>query len=61
MIREKDGIATVDAEQLLDPQQRKMADTPRVAQPTIKIKKMVSALIHNPFAAYMRKTFHFKP
>jgi hypothetical protein len=61
MIKEKDGIAAVDAAQLLDPEQRKMADTPRVAEPAIKLQKVVSASIHHPFAAYMRKTFHFKP
>jgi hypothetical protein len=46
MIKEKDGIAAVDAAQLLDPEQRKMADTPRVAEPAIKLQKVVSASIH---------------
>ena len=56
MIKEKDGIAVVDAAKLLDPGQRKMADTPRViVEPTAKLKKTVSASIHFLFAAHMRK------
>lgn len=61
MIGDKNGIAAVDAAQLVDLEQRKMADTARVAQLPMKLKKTVSASIHHPFAAYMRKTFHFKP
>jgi hypothetical protein len=61
MIQEKDGIAAVDAAKLLDPEQRKMADTPRVVEPTTKLKKTVSASIHHFSTAYVRKTFHFKP
>jgi hypothetical protein len=61
LIKEMDGIAVVDAAQLLDPEERKIADVPRVAEPTIKLKKTVSEFIHPPFPAYMRKIFHFKP
>jgi hypothetical protein len=61
MIKEKDGIAAVDAAKLLDPEQRRMADTPRVVEPTTKLKKTVSASIHYPLPPNMRKTFHFKP
>jgi hypothetical protein len=55
LIKEKDGIAVVDAAQLLDPQERKLADAPRVAEPTIRLKKTVSEFVHCPFPAYMRK------
>lgn len=61
MIKEKDGIAAVDAAKLLDPEQRKMADRPRVVEPTIKLKKTVSASTHHPLPPTMRKTFHYKP
>ena len=61
MIKERDGIAVVDAAQLLNPEQRKMADTPRViVEPTAKLKKTVSASIHFLFAAHMRKISHFQ-
>jgi hypothetical protein len=60
MFKEKDGIAAVDAAQLLDPEQRKMADSLRIVDPAIKLKKMVSKPLHLLFTAYMRKTFHFQ-
>jgi hypothetical protein len=55
MFKEKDGIAAVDAAQLLDSEQRKMADTLRIVEPTIKLKKTVSPSLHLLFTAYMRK------
>jgi len=60
MFKEKDGIATVDAAQLLDPKERKMADSLRTVEPSIKLKKTVSKSLHPLFTACMRKTLHFQ-
>jgi hypothetical protein len=51
LFKEKDGIAAVDAAQLLDPEQRKMADTLRIVEATIKPKKMVSTSLHLLFTS----------
>ena len=55
MFQEKDGIVAVDAARLLDPEQRKMAESLRIVEPSIKLKKTVSKSVHLLFKAYMRK------
>jgi hypothetical protein len=49
MFHDKDGIAAVDAAQLLDPEQRKMADGLRTVEPSIKLKTTVSISLHLHF------------
>jgi hypothetical protein len=60
MFKEKDGIAAVDAAQLLDPEERKMADGLRTVEPAIELKKTVSKSLHLLFTACMRKTLHLQ-
>ena len=60
MFKEKDGIAAVDAAQLLDPEERKMADSLRTVEPPIKLKKTVSKSLHLLVTPCMRKTLHFQ-
>ena len=45
MFKDQDGITAVDAAQLLDPEQRKIADGLRIVEPAVKLKKTVSKTI----------------
>ena len=50
-IKEKDGIAQVDAARLVDDEQRKLANAPHTAEPLSRSKKTVSIISY--------KTSHF--
>ncbi len=56
-IKEKDGIAQVDAARLVDAEQRKLADTPRAAKPLSGTKKTVSMINSSFVPLCVRKIY----
>lgn len=59
-VKEKDGIAQVDSARLVDNEQRKLANTARIAAPLLPSKKTVSILPIVTVIFCMRKILHFK-